>query len=165
MKASNIISTFYEHSGFFYLAGPYSHPDQTVRATRAQAYSRLTSALQTLGFSVHSPISQGHQVAVYLPSHLAHSHDFWMTQDLPILKAAAGVIVALFDGWEVSKGLATEMAEVAKGKPCRVVPEPGAPANWFANFREHFQIADAADVQPWPSTADLLALANLPEVA
>ena len=151
-------------SSFTYLAGPYSHPEEAVREKRAKAHASVTCALQLAGMSVHSPIAQGHATCRHLPAKFQHDHDFWMGQDLPILRASSFVVCLLLPGWKESKGLAQEMQIVREeGKPFRFVTSEPATAFDDAQVAvSHFRLpGDPAKSWFWPSLPALFEMVQL----
>lgn len=93
-----------------YLASPYTHPLHEVRSDRVRAASQCAAALMELGHVVFSPITHGHQVADHLPEDLAHDHEFWMGQCLPMLGACQKLYILPLRGWRESRGLGEEIA-------------------------------------------------------
>lgn len=98
-------------SGFVYLASPYSDPLPSVRQWRFEENLRVAAELMTAGLKVFSPIAHTHLIPV--PEPLLTDHDFWLAQDIPILRCAAKLIVLTLPGWEQSRGVTREI-EVAR---------------------------------------------------
>ena len=92
---------------FYYLCSPYSHADPAVRQARFDAACKVAARLMREGNVVFSPIAHSHPIEQHLGE--VEAHDFWMWQDLPILRHAAKVLVLRLDGWEASKGIALEL--------------------------------------------------------
>ena len=63
------------------------------------------------GHAVFSPIAHSHYIADHLHDDLRMDHEFWMRQDLAILRYCQKVIVLRLAGWERSRGIAREMDE------------------------------------------------------
>lgn len=95
--------------GFIYLAAPYSHPAEVVRAQRYREITQYAAKLMAQGFSVFSPITHSHKLARFLPAMMRDSHEFWMSMDLPILERASEVCVLMLPGWDVSRGVQHEI--------------------------------------------------------
>lgn len=94
---------------FIYLASPYSHDDWKVREWRyEQACKYAAHLMQDSGMAVFAPIAHSHPIAAHLPEDLLLSHEFWMAQDLPILRKAHRLVVLTMEGWEQSKGIQEE---------------------------------------------------------
>lgn len=91
---------------FIYLAGPYSHPDPTVRQRRFEQLNRYAARLMEAGIPMFSPISHSHPIADHMVED--RGHDFWMAMDLPILRHAAGLLVLTLEGWQESRGVGDE---------------------------------------------------------
>lgn len=96
-------------SGFIYLGTCYSHPVERVRQLRYAAVNDFAARLLMDGIPVFSPISQSHSIADYMEPERRMDHAFWMRADLPLLGAAAGLLVFCMPGWEQSRGLKEEM--------------------------------------------------------
>jgi len=93
--------------GFTYLASPYSHPDASVRLLRFHRVVREAAKLMAAGEAIFCPIAHSHPIDHALPA--IEGHDFWMRQDIPILRHAAQVAVLMLEGWQASKGMAREL--------------------------------------------------------
>jgi Domain of unknown function (DUF1937) len=94
---------------FVYLASPYTPHGGESMQERTDAACAAAAKLMQQGHSVFSPIAHSHYVAAHLPDELRTSHDFWMRQDLAILRHADKLIVLCLPGWGESKGIATEI--------------------------------------------------------
>jgi hypothetical protein len=94
-------------TGLTYLCSPYSHPDREVRTARFVRVVREAAKLMAAGESVFCPIAHSHPIDLALPK--IEGHDFWMKQDIAILRHAARVKVLMLDGWQTSKGIAHEL--------------------------------------------------------
>lgn len=93
-----------------YLAAPYTSPDPIVRNSRVELASMIAARLMEQGYGVFSPITHGHRVADHLHHDNLHSHEFWMRQCLPMLKASELLVVLPMEGWRESRGIAEELA-------------------------------------------------------
>ncbi|HBP6378442.1 TPA: DUF1937 family protein [Pseudomonas aeruginosa] len=99
-----------------YLATPYNHADPAVMEFRRAAACRKAGELITSGLSVISPIA--HNVAVIREVGGETGWEIWAAQDLAILAACDKVFVLQLPGWELSKGVAAEIAAAERmGKP------------------------------------------------
>ena len=58
------------------------------------------------GEAVFSPLTHSVAIEPLLPRDLAHSHDFWMRQDLPVLSGCDRLVVLMLEGWNRSRGCA-----------------------------------------------------------
>ena len=92
---------------FTYLASPYSHPDEAVRAARFDRVVREAAKLMQRGECVFCPIAHSHPIDLVLPK--IEGHSFWMGQDIPILRHAQKMKVLMLEGWEKSVGIAQEL--------------------------------------------------------
>lgn len=93
---------------FIYLAAPYSHPNEAVRALRYAMINEYAARIMQHGISVFSPISQSHEIARYMAPEYVLDHEFWMSMDLPVLERAGLVVVLRLDGWDKSRGVVAE---------------------------------------------------------
>lgn len=102
--------------GFWYLATPYrSFPRSIIEASFAA--TREAALLSDAGISVFSPIVHSHNIAYHTAS-IDHSSPKWIDLDMPMVRAARGVIVCMLPGWIQSQGVARELDEAVKlGKP------------------------------------------------
>jgi len=100
--------------GYIYLASPYSHASARIRCERYWAALQKAADIMATGQSVFCPIAHSHPISEHVASPLAHSFDFWMRMDLPLLYKAEALWVYQLDGWEESKGVAKEVAEALK---------------------------------------------------
>jgi len=105
-----------------YLATPYTHPDERIRESRFAISNKVAAWAMRQGHTVFSPISHSHTIAAYLPEELLLDHEFWMEQDLPLLRKCDALWVYPEDAAEVSRGVAREVREAeACGIPVRHV--------------------------------------------
>lgn len=108
-------------ASFIYLASPYSHPSSRVRCERYwAALQKAADIMAETGRSVFCPIAHSHPIAEHLPDELRHSFEFWMNEDLPILKQAEELWVYTMPGWQESKGVTREIeTAIANNIPIR----------------------------------------------
>ncbi len=100
---------------FSYLGTPYSLYPFGLKAAAEDA-AVLAGALMQRGHKIFSPIVHSH--AICEVEELGNDYHYWVEADRPFVEAASALIVAKFDGWEDSLGLAHEIAEFRKaGKP------------------------------------------------
>lgn len=95
-----------------YLASPWTHPDPTVRHERLVMACRAAVALAKHGHVVFSPIAHSVTICEYggAPDRL----EYWLRQDLAILRCCARLVILMLDGWRESKGIKEEL-EQARG--------------------------------------------------
>lgn len=103
-----------------YLACPYTHPDEVARNTRVEFASIIAAKLMCEGHVVFSPITHGHHIADHLPPAKLHSHEFWMTQCLPMLEDCDWMMVVPLHGWRESRGVAEELGFALERMPVHV---------------------------------------------
>lgn len=100
----------------YYLASPYSHPSADVREGRFNDACVAAAALLRAGVNTFSPIAHSHPIATI--GGIDPHHECWYGYDLAYLPFCAGMIVLMLPGWEDSRGVAREIAEMqAAGKP------------------------------------------------
>lgn len=101
--------------GKIYLASPYNHELDHVRATRAGKVVEAAAKLITAGFNVFSPIAHSHWIGDYVRQYPNWgsvgpiSHSDWMKIDLDQLKNSRLLVVLQLRGWKKSKGVQEEM--------------------------------------------------------
>lgn len=96
-----------ENNGYTYLCSPYSHADASIRFMRFQRAVAYTARRMLAGESMFSPIAHSHAIDLALPE--IQGFDFWMKQDIPLLRHAARVKVLMLSGWEQSRGVRHEL--------------------------------------------------------
>ena len=107
-----------------YLATPYTHPDARIRQARFEIANHVAAWIMRQGHSVFSPISHSHHIAEHLPDDLLLNHEFWMDQDLPLLRVCNALWVYPANAAQTSKGVVREIREAeALGIPVRYVDE------------------------------------------
>lgn len=102
-----------------YLCVPYSSPDPDVRKWRVEQANIKAAELMMQGHLVFSPLSHSHPISFHCKVDPC-DHDFWLKQDLWILDICDEMHILCLDGWEKSKGIATEI-EYAKSKGMGIV--------------------------------------------
>lgn len=98
--------------GFWYLATPY----RAYKGPRASAYghaARQAALFSDAGIPVFSPIVHSHIIASHTERLVEESPE-WVDLDMPMVRAARGVIVCMLPGWEVSAGIHRECSEAIK---------------------------------------------------
>lgn len=105
-------------AGFIYLASPYTpHNDESVQY-RVDVAAKVAARLMRLGHIVFCPVVHSHYVADHLDETTRIDHEFWMMQDLALLKHAEKMVILTLPGWKVSRGIGREIAEAkAAGIP------------------------------------------------
>lgn len=91
-----------------YLACPYSHESELVKAYRVAQVNRAAARLLRGTGTVFSPISHSHGIAESDPT-LGSTWEFWEEKDLPFLDYATRVVVLTLDGWRESRGVQAEI--------------------------------------------------------
>lgn len=106
----------------YYLANPYSHPDEVVREQRFLIACDVAGWLLQQGVFVYSPIAHTHPIACRCE--LPKGWDFWRSYDLSILTRCDAMIVVMSDGWDTSKGVAEEIRVADASMPIHYMPYP-----------------------------------------
>lgn len=111
------------HSGFWYLATPYSRfPGGTERAF-IEACEQAAVLLKA-GVNAFSPIAHSHPIAHHGgidPLNL----QFWLRIDGALCDAACGLIVCMLPTWETSVGVRQEIEWFQNNKKPILYMEPG----------------------------------------
>ena len=102
-----------------YLACPFSDLDKSVQENRFEAANRKAAEFMDWGHIVFSPISHSVPINKYLsPKDL----NFWLRQDLPMLKMCDELWVLALPGWVDSEGVRAEMEHAKIHKiPVRIL--------------------------------------------
>ena len=102
--------------GLCYIASPYTKYQRGIDLAFADV-AAFTMSLHKLGIRAFSPIVYSHALATELGIDPL-DHEFWMAFDKPFMDKADALIVARFDGWQISQGVTAEIALFQKiGKP------------------------------------------------
>jgi hypothetical protein len=99
-----------------YLGSPYWHESELIRLARATQTRQAVARFMLEGHLIYSPIAHNDGVHRYLPEDLRHSHEFWMSVDLPMLARCDELWVLQLAGWEDSRGLKREIEDMTKWK-------------------------------------------------
>jgi hypothetical protein len=103
-----------------YLAGPYSHPDPSVRERRFDALTNAAADLAAQGHIVFSPITHCHPIDVLLSE--PRDSDYWCAFVEPFMAACSEMLILPLDGWQESVGVMHERAFFeARGLPVNVL--------------------------------------------
>ena len=107
-----------------YLACPYFHPNPLIREKRFHTANRVTAKLMQAGIVVFSPLSHSVPISTEFNDTVTLSHEFWMSQDLPILRRCDEMLVLGLSGWKNSLGVSQEMFESMRLKiPITLIKE------------------------------------------
>lgn len=91
-----------------YLAIPYSGMEELS----FEISCMITAFLMKTGQVVYSPIVHGHTLAS--KCRLTAGHDFWLNQDLDMLRRCDELYVVAMEGWDKSVGVLAEIREAQK---------------------------------------------------
>ena len=91
-----------------YLASPYSHPDPLIEQARFEAVAHIAAHLLACDVTIYSPILHCHPIRTQVGT--PGDFNFWAKYNREMVKHSTAMIVAMIDGWEVSKGVAGEIA-------------------------------------------------------
>jgi nucleoside 2-deoxyribosyltransferase len=105
-----------------YLACPYADPDPAIRNSRYDCANRMAANMMKAGLNVFSPLSHSVPISQFLELEQHEELDFWMEQDLAILKKCDLLFVICIRGCDKSKGVAIELATAKElNIPCRFI--------------------------------------------
>lgn len=91
-----------------YLASPYTHKNESVRAERYRIAAQATTLLLKDGKHCYSPIVHCHQIAIDYK--LPPDFNFWMEYNYAMLSRCTMLHILPLPDWEQSKGVAAERA-------------------------------------------------------
>jgi hypothetical protein len=97
-----------------YLATPYSRYKHGIDAAFDEA-CWLAGRLIEAGQLVYSPIVYTHPIARYVGLD-PFDHAFWAAFNKPMIDRCDILLVAHFDGWDASEGVAMEIAEFTRAE-------------------------------------------------
>ncbi len=122
------IATMEKLNGYIYLAAPYSDIEESVRLFRFNTINETVAKLMSNGWTVYSPISHNHPIA--LNHNLPTGWDFWGTMDRNFIKHCIFFVVFMLPGWNTSHGIQEEL-KIAKefNKPIVYLTADGT--NWY----------------------------------
>lgn len=93
-----------------YLASPYSPTSEGDSIEeRVTLACRAAATLMRAGHNVFAPIPHSHAVAEHLSEEHRFDHEFWMKQDLAVLRHCGLLVVLKLAGWDRSRGVAREL--------------------------------------------------------
>lgn len=76
------------------------------------------------GIVVFSPLSHTVPISEYVDE-IGSEHDFWLAQDLPILRRCDELLILGLENWTKSRGVKAELFEaIAFKKPITLIEEP-----------------------------------------
>jgi hypothetical protein len=99
-----------------YLAAPYSHEDEMVRASRALNVSRIAAKLISEGHHIFSPISHGHVIATSSSHPMRGDWKYWKDFNQRMILISDEVVVLTIASWQDSLGVQAEIAFAKKHK-------------------------------------------------
>jgi len=103
-----------------YLAVPYSHDKDHIKAMRTILVDAKAADLMEQGYRVFSPISHSVPISRFTSDENNESYDFWLNQDFWILDACDELHILCLDGWAQSKGVLAEIQR-AEDKGMKIV--------------------------------------------
>lgn len=101
-------------NGIIYLAAPYSHQSEAVRASRAAQIRTAHARLILAGHVVYSPICQSHGMAVDPLIRVPTDFAFWEKSCLAFLEVCSTVVVLKLPEWTKSVGVSAEVELATK---------------------------------------------------
>ncbi len=96
-----------------YLAAPYSHPNENIKAERMRRFYEIDANLNKAGYFTVSPL---HKVETCKQGGLADDWNFWSEYSYKLLAICDAMMVITLDGWEQSVGLQAEIEYCNKNK-------------------------------------------------
>jgi len=110
-------------AGYFYLASPYTHEDQTVMVRRYEWVRDVAAFLSRSGLYCFSPIAHSHDMAI--ANRMPTNFEFWDDWNRCMIRGSCGIIVLKMQGWELSKGVKAEIAYAREiSKPVLYMGDP-----------------------------------------
>ena len=104
-----------------YLACPYSHETEKVKAERFEAVTRVAGKLLLGECNVFSPITHSHLIEQYTDG-IGGEFDAWAIIDYEFIDWSDEVVVLCLPGWDRSYGVANEIRyALERGKPVRYI--------------------------------------------
>jgi hypothetical protein len=104
----------------FYIASPYSHPDEKIQDMRAEQAMLYTGYLLKKGIFAYSPIAHCHEISKLCE--LPKSFDFWKKYNAVMLAKCSHFRVLCLPDWEKSIGVQAEVKLALEGaKPIQLV--------------------------------------------
>jgi hypothetical protein len=94
---------------FIYLATPYSTNDKALLEERVDIACKYAAQLMAEGYTVFAPIPHSHFISLHLEPERQLDHEFWMRQDLSVLRHCEALVVLMLPGWEESRGVQREI--------------------------------------------------------
>lgn len=94
-------------NGVYYLASPYSHDDPMVKRERYLAVVGIASVLTKMGYVLIEPIGTSHPMAELFT--LDTGWEYWSRRDHLLIERCDGLIVAMMNGWQDSRGVQAEI--------------------------------------------------------
>ena len=92
-----------------YKAGDTGTASKNLKTRRYRKACKKAAELMQQGNVVFSPIAHSHAVEVHGMKEI-QTGDFWLSQDLEILKRCDKLVVYKMEGWENSRGIKREIA-------------------------------------------------------
>jgi hypothetical protein len=106
-----------------YLACPFRHTDPAVQRKRCAATHYVAAQLSLEGKHVFSPLTHNELLIDIIQDAIPGEH--WMQFDLAILSICKHLYVLQMEGWELSKGVAREIAFAEeRGIPIQKIAPP-----------------------------------------
>lgn len=89
-----------------YLAAPYSHPDEKVKAERMRRFYEIDAMLTNHGLFTISPLMK---VETCKHGKVPDDWQYWKEYSCHLLDMCDKMIVLMFDGWQDSVGVRAEI--------------------------------------------------------
>ncbi|MFI5342634.1 MAG: DUF1937 family protein [Chlamydiales bacterium] len=131
-----------------YLSCPYFDPDSLVKEMRHTIVNRVAFELMSKGIMVYSPLTHN------LPIDRLGIHGNWVTWkdfDHAMLSRCNRLIVLKLPGWEISKGVAAEIACAEKLE---------IPIEWMEIHEDKYKCASAIASSPYKDILERILALN-----
>lgn len=108
---------------YWYLATPYSKYPAGIVGAWKEACRAAAHCIRG-GRAVYCPIAHTHPIAIEGGID-PFDHGVWLPADEPLMRSAAGLLIAKMDGWEQSYGISKEIEIFQQmGKPIEYMEWP-----------------------------------------
>jgi hypothetical protein len=121
-----------------YLACPFRHADPFVQRKRCAATHYVAAHYALQGQHVFSPLTHNEMLIDIIDDAVPGEH--WMQFDLAILAVCKHLYVLTMDGWELSKGVAREIAFAKERKIAVKMIEPPEEAKYLPWIRANLPV-------------------------
>ena len=93
----------------YFLACPYSHPDQSIVESRFDDCTLAATKISLAGFPVYSQITISHPMNLSLAKNMPGKKIDWAPLDKEFMDKCDEIIILELDGWKESSGVQREI--------------------------------------------------------